>query len=335
MITMKELASKLNVSVSTVSKALNDSPEISPNTIKRIKELANLYNYKPNRIALNLKTSRTKTIGVVIPDILNPFFAKVLLGIESEAAKLGYNIITCLSNEVMQKEKDSLSLLSNGSVDGYILSVSEETQTHNTSDHFEYYINEGLPIVMFDRVVENIDCDKIIIDDYKAAKEATEFLIKKGRKKIAFFSMIDNLSVGNKRREGYLSVMNDIDDYSRQNHVLIIKKLDNAQGEIRSFLEKNQGIDGIFAADNTSGVIAINVARDMGKIVPNDISVIGFANELIANYSIPKLTTVNQHSEEIGKKALNLLINRLESNEPKLKKETVIIPTSIVEREST
>jgi len=147
--------------------------------------------------------------------------------------------------------------------------------------------------------------------------------------------MIDNLSVGNKRREGYLSVMNDIDDYSRQNHVLIIKKLDNAQGEIRSFLEKNQGIDGIFAADNTSGVIAINVARDMGKIVPNDISVIGFANELIANYSIPKLTTVNQHSEEIGKKALNLLINRLESNEPKLKKETVIIPTSIVEREST
>jgi len=159
MITMKELASKLNVSVSTVSKALNDSPEISPNTIKRIKELANLYNYKPNRIALNLKTSRTKTIGVVIPDILNPFFAKVLLGIESEAAKLGYNIITCLSNEVMQKEKDSLSLLSNGSVDGYILSVSEETQTHNTSDHFEYYINEGLPIVMFDRVVENIDCD--------------------------------------------------------------------------------------------------------------------------------------------------------------------------------
>ncbi|MDT0558461.1 LacI family DNA-binding transcriptional regulator [Ichthyenterobacterium sp. W332] len=331
MITMKELAKKLDVSVSTVSKALSDSPEISPSTIKKIKEIAKLYNYKPNQAALNLKNSETKTIGVIIPDILNPFFAKVLHGIEEEASNLGYNIITSLSNETQQKEEQSIELLSNGSVDGFILSVAEETQLTKNSDHFKACLSNNLPLVMFDRVAEDISCDKIIIDDYKAAYEATEFLISKQRKHILLISTIDNLSVGKMRVKGYLDA---IKNHSQKNHILTIDKKE-AHHKILEYLISNTNIDGILAIDNSSGVKGINIATALGKKVPKDISVIGFANESIACYSIPKLSTVNQHAEDIGKKSVNLMVERLKNKDSKTDPKTIVVPIKIEERSST
>jgi LacI family transcriptional regulator len=205
--TLKQIAKELHVSVSTVSKALNDSPEISEQTKAKVKEYAKLKNYKPNVIGLNLKNRKTKTIGVIIPNILNSFFAKVFTGIEKVAEEKGYNVITCISNESLEKEINTLEMLSNGTIDGFILSVSEEAQKLNEFSHFNDIINEGTPIVMFDRISEEVNCDKVIVDDFESSMNATEHLINSGCEKIALFSSIDNLSVGKLRAQGYLKAL--------------------------------------------------------------------------------------------------------------------------------
>jgi len=205
--TLKQIANELGVSVSTVSKALNDSPEISDPTKVRIQEYAKLKNYKPNIIGLNLKNRKTKTIGVIIPNILNSFFAKVFTGIEKVAESKGYNVITCISNESIEKEIHTLDLLSNGTIDGFILSISEEAQKMHEYKHFQTIIKEGTPIVMFDRIADEVNCDKVIVDDLESAIHATQHLIDSGCKKIALFSSIDNLSVGKLRAKGYFQCL--------------------------------------------------------------------------------------------------------------------------------
>ena len=161
--TLKQIAKELHVSVSTVSKALNDSPEISGQTKIKVQEYARLKNYKPNVIGLNLKNRKTKSIGVILPNILNPFFAKVFTGIEKVADEKGYNLITCISNESIHKEIHALDMLSNGTIDGFILAISEEAQKLQKFSHFKNTVNEGTPIVMFDRISDEIDCDKVIV----------------------------------------------------------------------------------------------------------------------------------------------------------------------------
>ncbi|HEU0136886.1 MAG TPA: LacI family DNA-binding transcriptional regulator, partial [Flavobacterium sp.] len=205
--TLKQIAKDLHVSVSTVSKALNDSPEISEQTKIKIREYAKLQNYKPNIIGLNLKQRKTKNIGVIIPNILNSFFAKVFSGIEKAAEAKGYNVMTCISNESLEKEVHALEMLSNGTFVGFILSISEEAQKLQEFNHFRQIINEGTPIVMFDRISDEVECDKVIVDDFDSAINATEHLIKSGCKNIMLFSAIDNLSVGKLRAEGYYAAL--------------------------------------------------------------------------------------------------------------------------------
>ena len=216
-VTLKQLANELNVSISTVSKALKNSYEINETTIKKVKALAKKYNYKPNKIALNLKNRQTKTIGVIIPNILNYFFAKVLLGIEEEANNRGYQIIICLSNNHYQKEVDCLNLLCDGSVDGFILSIAKETQILQKSEHFKNVIDDGYPIVMFDRVSDDIaNCDKVIIDDINAAYKATKYLLESNCKKIVLISAIDGIDIGKLRAQGYNKAINEDNAYTNK-----------------------------------------------------------------------------------------------------------------------
>lgn len=333
MVTLKQLAKELNVSISTVSKALNNSEEIGEDTVKRVKELAELYKYKPNKVALSLKSNKTNTIGVIIPNILNRFLAKVLFGIEKEANKHGYNIITCISNESLQKEKDSLQLLANGSVDGFILCVAEETQINNEVEHFKNTINQGLPIVMFDRVAHDVFCDKVIVDDFEATYNATKILIAEKRKNITFISNINDLSVGKLRERGYNKAI-----FESPNHeplILKIRSTDHHPKKIKSFLKENKSIDGIIAADSSSAVIALNTAIKLGLKVPKDISIIGFASATESNHTIPKLTTIRQHAKEIGANATQLLINRIQKTSVKDDVVTKIVKTSLVKNKST
>ena len=333
MVTLKQLAKELNVSISTVSKALNNSEEIGEETIKRVKELAQLYNYKPNKVALSLKQNKTKTIGVIIPDILNHFLAKVLFGIEREAAAHGYNIITCISNESLEKEKEALLLLANGSVDGFILCVAQETQIKNEIEHFKNTISKGLPIVMFDRVAHDVFCDKVIVDDFDATYNATKSLTNEARKRIAFISGIDEISVGKLRERGYSKAI--LENGNQETLLLKLSKQDDAQTKIKTFFDNNK-IDGVIAADSASGVIAINTAINIGLKVPEDISVIGFSSNYISNHSIPKLTSIRQHAKDIGANAAQLLIKRLQNKLPVEPDVTTrIVKTSLIKNGST
>lgn len=335
MVTLKQLAKELNVSISTVSKALNNSHEIGEHTVMRVKELAKYYNYKPNKVAQSLKSNTTKTIGVIVPNILNRFFAKVLFGIEDQATKLGYSIITCISNESFNKEKEGLQLLANGSVDGFILAVSEETQAIAEYNHFESILKEGMPIVMFDRVSKQINCDKVIINDFEASRTATNYLIKKGRKHIAFITSIDDLSVGKLREAGYKKAITESFNKWDDSKILRVHKGEDSQEQIKHFFKNNPNIDGVLSADNISGTMAINMAINLKRNVPKHISIIGFADEIISELSVPKLTTINQHPEEIGKNAVQLLIRRLDNKNEILEPITKVIGTTIIEREST
>ena len=333
MVTLKQLAKELNVSISTVSKALNNSEEIGEETVKRVKELAELYNYKPNKVALSLKSNKTKTIGVIIPDILNYFLAKVLFGIEREATLNGYNIITCISNESLEKEINSLQLLANGSVDGFIMALSQESQVKNEIDHLVKTISKGLPIVMFDRVANDVLCDKVIVDNFDSTYHATKRLIADNRKQVAFLTNIDNLSVGKLREKGYMKA---IAEYPEMKPVILkMGKNEDAQEIIMKFFNENKQIDGIISADDASGFISINVALNLGYKVPKDVSVISFASISKSNHSVPKLSIIRQQAKEIGANAAQLLIQRLQNKVNDEDFSTRIIKTEFIKAGSS
>lgn len=334
MVTLKQLAEQLNVSVSTVSKALHNSEEISKETIKRVQELAKHLNYQPNKMALSLKSNKTKTLGVIIPSILNHFFAKALFAIETEATKQGYNIITCVSNEVLEKEKNSLQLLSNGSVDGFIMSLAEETQVKNKTDHLAVLLKQNIPVVLFDRVTDQIECDKVIIDDFGAAYEATKHLLKEGRQHIVLISDIEELSVGKLRINGYLEALSEVSSYMEEPVIISITKTDDLEEVIDDLFASNKKVDGILSIDNTSGVVALHKALKKGYDVPKDLSIIGFSDDNVLPFTDPKLSTISQHTSEIGQSSVKLLVDRLNK---KLPAEPMIktIKTKLVLRGTT
>ena len=338
MITLKKLAKELKVSISTVSKALRDSPEISVETIEKVKYLANKYNYRPNKIALSLKSNRTLTIGVIIPDILNRFYSKVLNGIHDSADQFGYDVITINTKESMLKEVDSLQIFSSGTVDGVIIAMSEETLNKNDYSHLKEFTMKETPIVMFDRVTDKINCDKVIIDDFDAIYNEVKSLKDLGRKKIGFISTINELNVGKYRANGFRKASFDFFGKFDENLILRISKNRDKHIEIEKFLKKNKP-DAIISADIVCGVISINIAKNLNVEVPKELSVVGFGDKTISEYSSPKLTTIYQHGTEIGNRSVELLVDRMNSKWFGLNKNlnsyiTDIIPTLTIGGES-
>jgi len=338
MITLKQLAKELKVSISTVSKALRDSPEISVETIEKVKYLANKYNYRPNKIALSLKSNRTLTIGVIIPDILNRFYSKVLNGIHDSADQYGYDVITINTKESIIKEVDSLQIFSSGTVDGVIIAMSEETLNKNDYNHIKEFTMKETPIVMFDRVTDKINCDKVIIDDFDAIYNEVKSLKDLGRKKIGFISTINELNVGKYRANGFRKASFDFFGKFDENLILRISKNCDKHLEIEKFLKKNKP-DAVISADILCGVISINIARNLNIKVPKELSVVGFGDKTISEYSSPKLTTIYQHGTEIGNRSVELLVDRMNSKWFGLNKNpnsytTDIIPTLTIGGES-
>ena len=338
MITLKQLAKELKVSISTVSKALRDSPEISSETIEKVKFLANKYNYRPNKIALSLKSNRTLTIGVIIPDILNRFYSKVLNGIHDSADRYGYDVITINTKESHLKEIDSLQILSTGTVDGVIIAMSEETLNKNDYSHIKDFTMKETPIVMFDRVTDKINCDKVIIDDFDAIYNEVKSLKDLGRKKIGFISTINDLNVGKYRANGFRKATFDFFGKFNKNLILRISKNHDKHIEIENFIKKNKP-DALISADIICGVISINIARNLNIEVPKELSVVGFGDKTISEYSSPKLTTIYQHGTEIGNRSVELLVDRMNSKWFGLNKNlnsysTEIIPTLTIGGES-
>ena len=332
--TLKQIAKELNVSVSTVSKALNDSPEISEPTKIKVQEYAKLKNYKPNIIGLNLKNRKTKTIGVIIPNILNPFFAKVFSGIEKVAEEKGYNVITCISNESLEKEIHTLEMLSNGTIDGFILSISEEAQKLGEYSHFKEIINDGTPIVMFDRISDEVACDKVIVDDFDSVVFAANHLIKLNCKNIAFFSAIDDLSVGKLRAEGYEKALKDNGMAINNNLIIRTNNAEDFDIQLQKLIDIEK-VDGILAIDEHASTMGMKVALKKGYKIPEELNMIGIADGVWSRRLTPSLSTISQHGPEIGEAAADLLIKKLESKDENYQFTTKVIKTELRQREST
>ncbi len=335
-ITLKQIAKELDVSISTVSKSLRNSLEIGEETRLKVQAFAKFYNYKPNNIALSLKNRKTKAIGIIIPEIVHHFFSTVINGIEQVANEHGYNVIICLSDDSFDKEVLNMEMLANGSIDGFIMSLSKETQFRGDFHHITEVINQGMPVVMFDRVTNEILCDKVIIDDKHAAYEAVQSLINKGRKKIALVTTVDYVSVGKLRTDGYIKALLDNGIPFNENLIIKIEDIDTCEITIGKLLE-DKAIDAVFAVNELFAVTIIKTAYKIGLNVPKDLAVIAFTDGIISKYSTPTITTVSQSGIKMGNKAAKMLIERLESEEEEENEnyKTEVIETHLIEREST
>lgn len=334
-ITLKQIAKELDVSISTVSKSLRNSLEIGEETRLKVQAFAKFYNYKPNNIALSLKNRKTKTIGIIIPEIVHHFFSTVINGIEQVANEYGYSVVICLSDESFDKEVLNMELLANGSIDGFIMSLSKETQLKGDFHHITEVINQGMPVVMFDRVTNEILCDKVIIDDKHAAYEAVQSLIDKGKRKIALVTTVDYVSVGKLRTDGYTKALLDNNIPFDENLIIKIEEIDTCEIIIGKLLE-DKAIDAVFAVNELFAVTSIKTAKKIGLSVPEDFVVIAFTDGIISKYSTPTITTVSQNGIKMGNKAAKMLIDRLELEEDEEENyKTEVIESHLIEREST
>ncbi|WP_417886169.1 LacI family DNA-binding transcriptional regulator [Zunongwangia sp.] len=329
-ITLKELSKLLNVSVSTVSKALNDSPEISQKTIERVKELAALHNYRPNPVAVNLKSSRSGTIGVIVPNIANTFFAKVLSGIEAQAQEVGLQVMTYISDESYEREVQIVEHLTAGFVDGVLLSIAEESQRKRSFDHIYSLIDYDIPVVLYDRINYDMPVDKIGVNDAESFKKVTTKLIKKGVKRIGLVSTILHLVTGKERIRGYKEALLP----SMEEHIAASTRRDYLDDCIYQVLIKEE-VEAVLCTDFESTLRVYRYAYEHNIRIPQDLKIIGFLNDDIAPYMTPSLSYIEQNPQKIGKGAMKLLHKRLTGEAELNKYREKIVKTKLIDLEST
>ena len=332
-ITIKTIAKELGVSTSTVSKALRDSHEISIDTKDKIKAYAAMFNYKPNSLALQLRNQKTKLIGVILPRIVHHFFSTVIKGIEQGASEKGYHIMVCFSNESYKKEVENLKVLSNGSVDGLIVSIAKETLESKDFTHFKDLVNEEIPLVLFDRVVDEILCDKVVVDDVGAGYKATKYLLNQNSLKIALITTPEHVNVGTLRRQGYERALSEKGISVNKKLIIEVEEKENIKAQIERVFD--QDIDAVFAVNEIYAATAMRIAKEKGYKVPQEFSVIGFTDGLISEYSSPSITTIAQHGLEMGKQAVEVLIERIEKEAEVYEPKKIVISSNLKLREST
>ncbi|MDJ0646161.1 MAG: LacI family DNA-binding transcriptional regulator [Flavobacteriaceae bacterium] len=338
-ITIKDIANELGISTSTVSRALKDNPKISKETRERVQAFADLYNYKPNTLALKLRNNKTMTIGIIIPEIVHHFFSKVISGVEKIANEKDYNVMVCLSNESYEKEVLNMQMMVDGNVDGLLVSIAKETLEKQDFSHFEALDDYGIPLVLFDRVTDKIACDKVIVDDIGAGYKATQHLIDIGCKRIALLATPDHVNVGALRKIGYEKAF--ADNLLNLDRSKIIRVNEMSDIDIKEQIESLFNIeeerpDGIVAVNEIYAAHATKIAMEKGMMVPQEIAIIGFTDGLISQFSTPSLSTIVQHGFTMGEIAGDLLLSRIEtdSNEP-IDYEKKVISTNIKVRNST
>lgn len=334
-ITLKDIARELEVSISTVSKALKNSEEIGRDTKEKVQAFAKLYNYRPNNIALSLKNKRTKNIGVVIPDIVHHFFTTVFRGIEKYANQKGYNVIVCVSDESFDKEVINTELLANGSIDGLVMSLSAETQLKRDFHHLLEITEQGIPLVLFDRVDDHVPCDKVILNDKEIAYQAVKKLLADGRRHIALVTTESYFNVSEKRADGYEKALVEADMSVKLELRLTLPYRDVDDGKIHNFFSTSK-IDAVLCVNEIFAIQCMAVVQKMGMKIPEDIAFIGFTDGILSKHSNPTLTTVAQHGEKMGEIAAEMLIERIETEIGEEKPfRTKVVEATVIEREST
>lgn len=331
--TLSDIAKKLKLSSSTVSRALNDHPDISDKTKQKVKALAEKLHYAPNPIARSLKKNQTSTIGVLVPEIKHDFFASAISGIEEVAYQSGYTIILSQSNESFEREVVNTYALMHHRVAGLLVSISQHTIN---SDHFRYVIENKIPLVFFDRYCEDIAANKVIIDDEKSAFNAVMHLISKGYKSIAHFAGPEKLEICKKRMNGYKKALQQSGLTVREDFILT-GGLHESDGydSMEKLISEDKIPDAIFCVNDPVAVGAFQRIKEAGLKIPEQIGLVGFSNNKITTLLDPPLTTVHQPSFEMGKKAAEILIRMIESPNDDKEVKTLYLDTNLIIRKSS
>jgi LacI family transcriptional regulator len=330
-VTIKDIAKELGISPSTVSKALKGHRDISPITKKAVKELVDKWHYRPDPIALSLKGGLSKTIGVIVPEIVHYFFSTVISGIEDLAYDSGYHVMFCQSNESYEREVKAVETLLSSRVDGILVSIAKTTMKF---DHLLEIREAGIPLVFFDRICDEIDSDKVVVDDEVGAYEAVKHLIKTGCKNIVHLSGPQNLMIGRSRKEGYIRALNEYKIPVPGKNIINCDTAEEARIIVPGLLRSANRPDGIFAVNDLTAAESMKIIKQHGLRVPEDISLVGFTSGMISDLTDPTLSSVEQHGYEIGKEAVKLLIARLEGKGD-LVYQTKIIRTELVVKGSS
>lgn len=334
--TLKQIAETLGISITTVSKALKNYTDVSEKTKKKVLDLAQTLQYTPNSFAVNLRTKESRTIGLIIPEVVHHFFSNVINGIIAEAEKNGYLVIILQSNESLELEKKQVELLVNKRVDGIIMSLSNES---NDENHIKEILRREIPFVQFDKISKFIPSSKVIINDQKAAFEATEHLIKKGCKKIAHIRGPVNPQNSIDRFLGYKKALEHYGIPFDYNLIYTCKNVTFDEGKIfaEQLLKDHSDVDGIFVITDLVAVGVLAHFNENNISVPRDIKIIGFSNWFMSQVITPKLSTVDQPSYEMGIESFNLLLEEMNCRKEmkSFSPRIIELETSIIEREST
>ncbi len=329
-ITIKDIARELGISPSTVSRALKDHPDISKATRDAVNELAVKWNYKPNPIALSLKSGSSKTIGVIIPDIVHYFFSTVISGIEDIAYDRDYNMILCQSNEMWAHEVKNIQTLLSSRVDGILASVSKETTDFA---HFRMAEEKGIPLVFFDRIAEEIETDRVVIDDEEGSYKAVIHLLRTGKKHIIHLSGPSHLAIARNRLNGYLRAMKEYRITPSPDDIVKCDTADEAGDIIPNLLKRTPRPDAFFAVNDLTAAETLIISKRSGFKVPGEIAIVGFTNSQISKLTDPGLTSVDQKGNEMGRLAAGLLLDRIEN--PRTPVQTKLIVSELVIRGSS
>ena len=305
-----DLARQLNISVSTVSRALNGHPNISEATTKRVTTLAKTIGYQPNHMAAGLRRGRSKMLGVVVPHIDGNFFSQVVKGIEAAASKAGYHVLICQSNEDVVHERENLEMLMNAQVDGILVSLSRTTREFR---HFEKVRKRDIPLVFFDRILDGYDVNAVVIDDRAGGYRATRHLLDQGYRRIAHFAGPQHLNIYKNRRQGYEDALREYSLPIEEELIFLcdMKMEDGVQGMLQ-MLALPQPPDAVFSASDFTAAGILQALEEKKIRVPEDIGLVGFSNELFSQLTSPKLTSIDQHCEVIGRSATRLLLQIME-----------------------
>lgn len=321
----------LNISKSTVSRALSGRSDIHPETKSKILQLADQLNYEPNTLAINLKQQKTNTIGVIIPETINRFFARSVGGIQKIADMAGMNVMICQSNESYMAEKNNLHSLVSSRVDGLLISISRET---DRSDHFKPVFEKGIPMVFFDRICEDIGASQVFTDNYEIAFEGTEHLISQGSKRIAFMAGPQHLFTSRNRLRGYMDALR------RHNIPLLESYIIHSQygsskieEYARYLINLPQRPDAVFAINDYAAIEMMHIIKKSGLRIPDDIAMLGFNNENMARFVDPSLSSIDHPAHEMGAAAAEILINHIRHHD--LKPENRLIKSKLIIRDST
>ncbi|MFD2036092.1 LacI family DNA-binding transcriptional regulator [Belliella marina] len=333
-ITIKYLAEKLKLAPSTVSRALNDSHEISANTKKKVLDLAKELNFQPNPYARSLREQKSKTIGVIIPERINNFFSQVIDGMETVTKVHGYHLLVYNSNEDIEQEKNILTLLLGGRVDALVMSISGQNEK---SKHLDILKNRTTPVVFFDRIPHDFPTTKLITNGYEAGYNGATHLIKKGCRKIIFLVLSKEISIGKERMRGYLDALK-AHNIPFENSWIVVCGHSEAKNIdlLENLFYKLDRPDGVLASVEKLALATYRALAKTNIKMPDQVKMISFSNMKIADLLNPPLSTISQPAFEIGKECANLLMKKLtRKNQPDLEDKTIVLPSQISLREST